>query len=81
MDALPFRSTPRGLSHADVRAMLQTQMSLARRDPAAALAHLDATTFSETAPGVDKQEVRDWMDAQRGWLRDRAAGPKRVDRA
>jgi hypothetical protein len=81
MDALPFRSTARGLSHADVRAMLETQMGLARRDPAAALAHLDGTTFSKTAPGVDEREVRDWIDAQRTWLRDRAADPRHIDAA
>jgi hypothetical protein len=61
--------------------MVETQMGLARCDPVAALAHLDETTFAETAPGVDEREVRDWMDAQRTWLRDRAADPRRVDAA
>jgi len=81
MDALPFRSTPRGLSHADVKAMLDNQMELARRDPAAALMHLDRATFSETAPGVDEREVQEWIDAQRRWLRDRQRDPKLVETA
>jgi hypothetical protein len=81
MDALPFRSTPRGLSHADVRAMLDAQMDLARHDPAAALEQLDATSFSNTAPGVDEREVREWMEAQRRWLRDRVRDPKLVETA
>jgi hypothetical protein len=81
MDALPFRSSPRGLSHADVKAMLDNQMELARRDPAAALAHLDRATFSETAPGVDEPEVREWIEAQRRWLRDQQRDPKILDAA
>jgi hypothetical protein len=81
MEALPFRNAPRGLGHADVQAMLDGQMAMARRDPAAAMAMLDGTVFSRTSPGVDEREVRDWMDAQRTWLRGRMHDPKAVDDA
>jgi hypothetical protein len=76
MDALPFRTAPRGLAHADVQAMLDAQMDMARRDPAAAIEALDRVTFATTSPGVDEREVRQWMSAQADWLRARMHDPK-----
>jgi hypothetical protein len=81
MEALPFRTAPRGYAHADVRAMLDEQMRLARVDPAAAIDTLDGIDFAETAPGVNAEEVREWMDAQRAWLHGRLHDPQAIQSA
>jgi hypothetical protein len=81
MDTLPFRNAAHGLRHADVAAMLEQQMQLALDDPAKALELLDGVTFQEQGPGVDRDEVRTWMEAQRAWLIDRTRASQPIDQA
>ncbi len=68
MDDLPFRDAARGARHADVAAMLERQMSIALDDPAQALELLDAVTFEEHEPGVDREQLNEWISDQRAWL-------------
>jgi glutamyl-tRNA reductase len=81
MDTLPFGDAARGLKHADVSAMLDEQMRLARHDPAAALALLDAAGFEQSEPGVDREQVQAWIEAQRTWLIGRMQRPGHVEAA
>jgi hypothetical protein len=81
MDRLPFSNAARGLRHADVSAMLDEQMQLARQDPAAALQLLDAASFEESEPGVDREQVQAWIEEQRVWLIDRTHTPNHVETA
>jgi bacterioferritin-associated ferredoxin len=81
MDRLPFRDAARGFRHTDVAAMLDRQMQLARHDPEAALELLDATSFEESEPGLDREQVRAWVEAQRAWLIDRTHAPNHVEAA
>jgi hypothetical protein len=81
MDTLPFGDAARGLKHADVSAMLDEQMRLARHDPAAALALLDAAGFEQSEPGVDRDQVQAWIEAQRTWLIGRMQRPGHVEAA
>jgi hypothetical protein len=81
MDRLTFRDAARGFRHADVAAMIDRQMQLARHDPVAALELLDVAGFEESEPGLDREQVRAWVEAQRAWLIDRTHAPNHVEAA
>jgi hypothetical protein len=81
MERLPFSDAARGLKHADVSAMLDEQMRLARHDPAAALALLDAASFEQSEPGLDREQVQAWIEEQRAWLTARTRRPGHVEAA
>jgi glutamyl-tRNA reductase len=61
--------------------MLDEQMRLARQDPAAALELLNAAGFEESEPGLDREQVQAWIEAQRAWLIDRTHRPGHVETA
>jgi hypothetical protein len=74
MSKVPFRSVARGLRKSDVSEMLRQQMEVARDDPAQALELLAGISFADSAPGVDRDEVMAWVEAQQDWLNGRIQG-------
>ncbi len=70
---LPFRLTTNGLDVAAVERMVDSQMRLARRDPAEALRLLDRLTLPSAAEGFAAEDVWSWVEEQRGWLEARSA--------
>jgi hypothetical protein len=81
MSQVPFRSVARGLRKSDVSEMLRQQMEVARDDPAQALELLAGISFADSAPGVDRDEVMAWVEAQRDWLNGRIEGSSVIDKA
>jgi hypothetical protein len=81
MQHVPFQTVEQGLAREDVAVMLQAQMELARSQPEEALARLAEVELRTASPGLDREEVGAWVEAQRDWLTRRVSAATPISAA